>query len=258
MKLRHLIPLLCLAATAQAGTVSYKNPAPVAPAPAESGWWFRAAPYLWVTAIDGDAGIGPLHTPVDVSMKDTLDSLDMGYMFLLEAGYDRVSFGVDAIYGKFSQDIAAGGRVFDSFRFEQKQWVFTPFIAWRAVESGGNFLDVFAGARVNVLEAEITGRFVGPGEVSATADKEWVDPIIGLRGQAALGDRLFLRGNADIGGFGVSSELVWQAFVGLGCHLSDHASVAIGYRGLGVDYSRNALTLDTVTHGPVVGLEMRW
>ena len=109
---------------AQAGTpVS----APVASEPVQSGgdWWFRAAPYGWLTAVEGDVGVGPLTTPVDVSMQDTLDSLDMTFMGLFEAGYDRWSFGVDVIYGKLSQDIDAGGHIFDSFRFEQKQWFIT-------------------------------------------------------------------------------------------------------------------------------------
>lgn len=91
-------------------------------------------------------------------MKDTLDSLDMGYMGVFEAGHGRWSVGMDVVYGKVSDDFAAGGRLFRSFRYEQKQWLLTPFAAYRAVDAENVQLDIFAGARITILEAELTGR----------------------------------------------------------------------------------------------------
>lgn len=258
MKLRHLIALITLAGSVHAGTAPSKNPPPMTTAPADSGWWFRAAPYVWVTAINGDVGIGHLSAPVDISMMDTLESVDMTYMGILEAGYGRWSFGVDVFYGKLSQDVGGGGHLFRSFRFEQKQWLITPMVAYRAIETDRYHMDVFAGARITVLEAELTGRFVGGGEVSTTRDTDWTDPIIGIRGQADLTDRFFFRYYGDIGGFGANSDLTWQAFAGFGYQVNDHVNVAVGYRALGVDYSKDAFSLDTVTHGPVIGFEVHF
>ncbi|MBP7948539.1 MAG: hypothetical protein KA004_02705 [Verrucomicrobiales bacterium] len=191
-------------------------------------------------------------------MSDTLDTLDMAAMGIFEGGYGRWSLGLDFIYGKTSDDFAAGGRLFDSFRFEQKQWILTPFAACRLIETERYRMDVFAGARITVLEAELTGRLTGPGEVKAESDVDWVDPIIGIRGQAELGGNWFFRYNADVGGFGASSDLTWQAIAGLGYHFNDHLSTAIGYRALGVDYDEGEFSMDTVSHGPVIGLEVRW
>jgi hypothetical protein len=68
-----------------------------------------------------------------------------------------------------------------------------------------------------------------------------------------------MRYNADIGGFGVSSDLVWQAFLGFGYRITENASLAVGYRGLGVDYSSGEYrTLDVINHGPVLGFEFRF
>jgi hypothetical protein len=227
-------------------------------APEASGWSFRAAPYAWLTAIDGDIAVGPLSAPVDISFGDTLDKLDMAYMGLVELGYDRWTLGADIVYGKFSNDIEGGGRIFRSFRYEYSQLVITPTLGYRVLESDTYHLDVFVGARMNWLDTTLTGRFVGGGQTQRSADESWADPIVGIRGQAALGDDFFMRYNADIGGFGVSSDLVWQAFLGLGYNITDSASVAIGYRGLGVDYSDGPLAFDTVTHGPVLGFELRF
>jgi opacity protein-like surface antigen len=258
MKLHHLIALIALTGSVHAGTDTSKNPAPVTTAPAGDGWWFRAAPYAWVTAVEGDVGVGPLSTPVDISMSDTLDSVDMTFMGLFEAGYGKLSVGVDVVYGKLSQDVGGGGHLFDSFRFEQKQWLLTPFVAYNVVKTDRYHMDVFAGAQFTILEVELTGRFVGPGEIVSSHETDWIDPIIGIRGQAELTETLFFRYNGEIGGFGVSSDLIWQAFLGLGYHVNENVNVAVGYRALGIDYSDGGFTFDTVSHGPVIGLEVRF
>jgi hypothetical protein len=260
MKLKSiLLTTVALASLAAPSALrAGSDPAPMTTAPAESGWWFRAAPYAWVTAIDGDVALGPLSAPVDISMADTLSDLDMAFMGVFEAGHDKLSLGIDLLYAKTSQNIGGGGRLFRSFRFEQKQWMLTPFVAYRAIETEGYHMDIFAGARIMILEADLTGRFVGGGQATVGRDADWVDPIIGIRGQAEFGGNFFFRYNGDIGGFGASSDLTWQAFAGIGCHLTKNASIAAGYRALGVDYSKGAFTLDTVSHGPVIGFEMRF
>jgi hypothetical protein len=224
----------------------------------ESDWWFRAACYAWVTAIDGDLAIGPLSTPVDVTMSDTLDTLDMAFMGVFEAGRGKWSLGMDVVHAKNSDDVPAGGLIFSKFDVELEQWVLTPFVAYRAVETEDYRMDVFVGGRAVFYDAGITGRFVKGGSVSVGGDTDFVDPIIGIRGQAELTDKFFVRYNGDIGGFGASSDLVWQAFVGFGYHFNPSVSAAIGYRGLGIDHDSGSLQLDTVNHGPVIGLEVRF
>lgn len=260
MKSSRLLASLLLTAvtiTAHAGTEP-AAPLTIEPQATSEGWWFRAAPYGWVTAIDGDMRIGPLNAPVDVSMKDSLQDLDMAAMGILEAGYGRWSLGVDITYAKVSQEIDGGGRLFRNFRLEQKQWVINPTIAYRAIETDGYFMEVFGGVRVNVMEAELTGRFVGGGQVAAEASVDWVDPVVGVRGQAELAERWFFRYNGDIGGFGAASDLTWQVFCGFGLRVNEALSLGLGYRALGTDYSKGSFALDTVTHGPLLGLELRW
>jgi hypothetical protein len=229
------------------------------PAAVESEWRFRFAPYAWLTAIDGDIGIGPITAPVDTSFSDTLNDLDMAYMFQIEAGYGRWSLTADFVYGDFSNDIAGAGQPFSGFRYEYTQLVFTPTVGYRVIETDRYSMEVTAGARVTNFDTTLTGRFAAGGQIVRGADDTWTDPIIGIRGQAGLSERFFLRYIADIGGFGVGSDLVWQAFLGLGYRIGDNTSIALGYRCLGVDYtSSDYKTLDLVNHGPLIGLEIRF
>jgi hypothetical protein len=223
----------------------------------ESDWSFRVAPYAWVPAIDGSISIGPLTAPVDISFSDTLDKLDMAFMGVVEMGYKRWMLGADWVYGNFSKDLPGRGP-FGSFRYQYSQWLISPTLAYRAVQTDAYHMDVFVGARVTSLDATLTGRFAGGGQIQGGAEKAWVDPFIGVRGQAGLGENFLLRYNGDIGGFGVSSDLVWSAFVGVGYDFNKSASVAIGYRGLGFDYASGATAFDLVSHGPLIGFEIRF
>jgi hypothetical protein len=129
----------------------------------ESGWNFRIAPYAWLTAIDGDIGIGPLTGPVDISFSDTPDKVDMAYMLVAEVSNGPWSFTTDFVYGDFSNDIAGGGKAFSSFRYEYTQWVLSPTVGYRVIETDSYSMDVLAGARVTNFETSLTGRFVSGG-----------------------------------------------------------------------------------------------
>jgi opacity protein-like surface antigen len=253
---------LALAVLATSGLAQAGSPAPtpvtIDPTPSGEGWSFRAAPYGWLTAVEGDVTVGHLTTPVDISMADTLESVDMTFMGLFEVSYNRWSLGVDLIYGKLSQDIDGGGHLFDSFRFEQKQLFVIPAVSYRVIDNENYHMSIYAGARVTAMEVELTGRFARGGETTSSVDESWIDPLVGIRGQADLSDRWFFRYAGDIGGFGVNSDLIWNAFAGLGYNVNDSVGLILGYRALGMDYTQGAFTMDVVSHGPVMGLEVRF
>ena len=250
-----IVCLLLATSALQAGTLPEMT---TTQEPRESPWSFRIAPYAWLTAVDGDISVGPVSAPVDISFSDTLDKLDMAFMGVVELGYDRWMLSLDYVYAKFSNDIPGGGVFFDSFRYDYSQWALTPTLGHRVIDTDTYRMDIFAGARIQSLDATLTGRFVGGGQTQLSGDETWADPLIGIRGQADFTDRWFFRYNVDIGGFGVSSDLVWQAFAGLGYNITDSASVGVGYRGMGVDYSVGPLEIDLFTHGPVLGFELRF
>jgi hypothetical protein len=92
-----------------------------------------------------------------------------------------------------------------------------------------------------VLEKELNRSF--------SKGNDWWDPYIGLRARYNFSPAIYLIGRADIGGFGVGSDLMWQAEAALGLQLSRSVHAELGYRALSFDYEGNGLTNDTITHG---------
>lgn len=94
-----------------------------------------------------------------------------------------------------------------------------------------------------------------PEQVSAT--ESWIDPLIGFRGRLNLTDKLYLAARGDIGGFGVGSELAWNAFGSLGYQWTDRFSTELGYRYLSMDYSDNGFIFDADMSGLFLGMTLK-
>lgn len=91
-----------------------------------------------------------------------------------------------------------------------------------------------------------------PDQVSAS--KSWVDPIIGVRARYNFTDKIYALARADIGGFGVSSDLTWQAYGAVGYQCTSQTAVELGYRHLYVDYRDGDFIYDVDTSGAMVSL----
>ncbi len=253
--------LLALASTsAFAGTpISETITTPPTSAPSPSDWWLTITPYGWVTATEGDMGVAGQIAPVDISMRDTLEDLEMSFMLAAEGGFDRWAFGIDGIFGAFS----SGGQLPPGTGFTNATVDFDQFFArvhagYQVIKEDHATLTAFVGARFSYLSMEIA--VSGPTVETERRDdsKSWIDPVVGMHGSWEINDCWFIQGGGDIGGFGVSSDLIWQATVALGYHFTDSVAGLIGYRGMGVDYSDGGFLVDTIAHGPALGLSIRF
>jgi opacity protein-like surface antigen len=79
--------------------------------------------------------------------------------------------------------------------------------------------------------------------------------VVGARLRAALWGKWFASLIGDVGGFGLSSDITWQAFAGVGYQISDRWLLQLGYRALGVDYRSNGFRFE---YGPLLGLGIRF
>lgn len=260
MKFAILPALAAVLATAvplSAGTVTPPEKSVVMPPapPQEDPLYFTIAVYGWLSAVDGTTGVGPTSVSADTSIADVFDEIEFGYMSYFEVGKGRWSLGVDAIYGKLSDDAAfAVGPVTGSADFEQEQAWITARLQYTVCKTDRHKVDLFAGFRWTYVDVDIDiNTNLGPG-VNLGLTRDWFDPIVGFRSVCDLNDKWFLQLMGDIGGFGVGSDLTWQALAGFGYRFSPKLNGLIGYRALGVDYEEDGFKLDTTSYGPIIGL----
>lgn len=95
-------------------------------------------------------------------------------------------------------------------------------------------------------------------DATASRTDDWFDPYVGLRGRYYFNDRFYAGGKCDVGGFGIGSDLTWQAEAALGYQITPAVFVEAGYRALSIDYDHRGFVYDTVTHGVQLTLGMNF
>jgi len=245
---------LLSAIPATAGTTAPSLDEPQLVTTTDSGWRVGTSMYVWTTRLDGDMTFRGTTVPVDVPFNKIFDNLKFTFMGLVEVGKGKWSFMSDLFYAKLEPSTSNHLGTFES---QIEQFIGNFAVFYNVVETPTTRLDAYGGARVNWMETDvdITLRRKSFHE---SADKTWVDPIIGFRVHHDLTDKFFIRALADIGGFGVSSDLTWQAMASLGYRVTDNASLGLGYRGIGTDYTSGGTTYDVISNGLLLGFEYRF
>jgi opacity protein-like surface antigen len=259
MKIKNHIAsaLLLSAIPASAGTTMPSLTDTQTVTTTESGWRVGTSLYGWFTRLDGDMTFRGTTVPVDVPFNKVFDNLKFTFMGLVEVGKGRWSFMSDLFYAKLEPSTSNQVATFDS---QIEQFIGNFAVFYRVMETSTTRLDTYAGARVNWMETDVDINGKGPfgKSFSESGDKTWVDPIIGFRVHHDLNEKWFVRALADIGGFGVSSDITWQGMASLGYRVTDNASVGLGYRGIGTDYTSGTTTYDVISHGLLLGFEYKF
>jgi len=250
MKARTVGPWLLLAALA--GT-AHAQDAP------DGRWHFLIEPYAMFPNMKGNTGIGnlpPVH--VDQDPQDIFENLQFGAMLFLEARNENWAFSSDVLYMDLGADIEGGTLLDDgSVDVSQLGWELAAlrrFSPWFELGLGATFNQLDAGVKLDV-QNPLTSQ---TGRVSFGTTEEWIDPTIVARVTLPFGDQWFFQARANLGGFGVGSDLVWQLQADVGYRASNKWRFAFGYRVIDIDYDRGSgsdrFVYDIQTFGPVLRL----
>lgn len=244
MKIRYLALTITLALALISSTAT-----------AGDEWEFGLIPYLWFSGINGQVSSVPGEPPADVdaSFSDVLDNLDFGIFVAGDARKGRWGMVADIMY----IDIEAGGDFpgteFSTVTLDVTMWMVSGMGFYRATGDDSSYLDVLAGARYWDVKNDL---MLGAGEYPDTqivSGDSWVDPMVGLRGRTSLGESRFsFGGHLMAGGFGVSSDMVWDLRGDFGYHWENTALI-LGYRYLTVEYDEDAFLFDVTMDGPILG-----
>lgn len=228
------------------------------PLPAESGWTFTLAPYAWLAGISGDVGLfGLPPQEIDASISDVLKNFDIGAMAVAEARNGRFILASDIFYAKLSTSVNTPlGIAATSIDVSATSFMLTGLAGYSLIDEEGVNLDVFAGARVWYSDTsfDFIGGTADGGQFDGKSDGDtWVDPLVGIKGRADLGSNFYVSAWGMIGGFGVSSDLMWDVLGVLGYEFSDTFSLVAGYRAVSVDYENDGFVYDILQRGPIIG-----
>lgn len=218
----------------------------------DSDWRQTFFLYGMGVTIDGDAQIGPVEVPIDVSISDMFSALKFGAMAAYRVENDTWSFSGDVTFMNLGwSKTTEQGRASASIDADQLTVMGT--IGRRVAPNFEAlfslvYFDLSSELGVRVLEQRVT----------ASRDADWIDPLVGLQYRAPLGGKWDLNLRGDMGGFGIGSDLTlhgWATFVRRN---SETFSWYVGYRYIGYDYETgsgaNLQRYDLQQHGPGAGI----
>lgn len=218
----------------------------------KDGWEWSLTPFFWASGMDGTVGIGPIVAPVDLDFKDIWDNLDIAFIAAAEVRKGRWGLVTDITWLRLADDVGGDGVTFDKLDWEISESIVNLKLAYRVVDNGPTTFDVMAGARYFRAKTEIDIKGGSSDGAGVDNSSEWIDPLIGFRINHQFNDKWNGVLRADIGGFGASSDLTWEAFGGFGYQLNQTANLFAGYRHLDMDHDRSIL-FDAQMSGAVIG-----
>jgi hypothetical protein len=234
-------------------------------------WTVSVVPYLWAASLDGDAKVRGIEADVEVSFQDTLEDLSLAGMAIVEARKGRFGFAVNPLFVRTESDARGGPLEADNTTdiATVGAGLFYRALDW---EFGRDALgqprtlaiEPTVGARLNHLRGEIDTRLDAAGFRARRQFDEsqtWVDPLIGVNAILRLSERWAVRAEADVGGFGVGSDLTWNAQAALTYRFTAaglDAFAGAGYRALHWDYEDGGFAWDVTMHGPMLGAGVRF
>ncbi|HET9253506.1 MAG TPA: hypothetical protein VFP58_15440 [Candidatus Eisenbacteria bacterium] len=219
---------------------------------------FDVSLYLLGAAMTGDVAVGFVQADLNVGFDEIVDHMEFGVM-----GFGRLRSGHWSFTAEFMYMGLGASKDFASSNFDQ--WIAEPRIGYRVTP----WLEPLAGVRYNSLSGEVIGSLGR----NPSGTQDWWDPIVGATATVPVSRAVSLALHGDIGGFGVGSDLTWQAHPYVDWVFMPNASLQAGYRWLDVDYefSKPApgraipwlgsgdydFRWDVLTQGPQVGVTVR-
>jgi hypothetical protein len=224
------------------------------PASAQStpeSWEVTLAPYVFGASLDGETTVRGLTADVDASAGDVFDNMDYGFTSIVAARKGSwgilgevlwVDLGIESDLPPADLDTRLG------------------ILTVEGVRRLAPFADLTFGARWQHLHGGI--RLHAPPFLDVEGSRDFVDPVVGVVLRTPWESRWHGTLIADIGGFGVGSDLSWQAFPSVGFDVTKRASLELGWRVLDTDYEDGSGThrfvYDMRLSGPAVGFTYRF
>jgi hypothetical protein len=228
-------------------------------------WQFSGAIYLWGADISGQTNRG---SEVEVAFGDVFDNLEMAFMGAFSARKNNWTLLTDVIYMDLAADKTADLSipigpvvvpVTTAVSLDIEAWVLHFAGGYNLYSKGKSRLDLIGGARYLDFDQTmfLSLQSLGPDQSRTISESLTAfDGIVGLMGNAALGERWFIPYYLDVGAG--ESKFTWQATAGIGYRAGRVVDLALVYRHLEWDIDSAPITDDINFSGPTLGIIFRW
>ena len=223
-------------------------------APAQEKWSFDVTPYLWIAIPDVETSLPSVaQTTASGVDRDYDTRVSAAAMLAAQAHYGPVGLFVDFAWLRLDTEALNPGPSFSAGNLNSDFIYTTAAVSYSLPLSGKFHAEILAGARLwNVSEDLEFQSGEQPG-FQASADRTWVDPMIGADLRYDLSKKWFLGAKGLVGGFGVSADMAYEVFAGVGYRFTDWCSATLGYRYLYEKYSSNGFDLKLNVQGFLLG-----
>lgn len=215
-------------------------------------WHTSGILYAQGANMDGHTVVKGRRTDIDVGASELLDHLDMAGMMALRSEKERYALTINAVFTGLSADATGPNGGF--YDVDVTQDLIELAWSWRLDER----YELYVGGRYQSLSVDLSIKLPTGASDAAAESKSLFDPIVGARAAWPLGQSWALIARADIGGFGVGSDLTWSALAAVDWSISQNFGLVFGYRALDTDYSHgsgsNRFEFDMRVGGPLLGL----
>ena len=221
----------------------------------DAGWQGQITPYVWATGVGGDIKpfSGAPTISFDRSFSETLKDLDAAFFINGFARKERFVLAGDLLYSSLSKKGTVSPGV--SAKAKMRMASLTLLGGYRAIEDSSMALDVMAGARVWHTRASLSVPVIGE---QRSSTHNFIDPVVAVRVNFSLSPSWSMLGYADVGGFGVGSELTKQFALSVNYQVNENIYVSTGYRHLDLDYKDKGMRIDTKLTGPFFGFTWKF
>ncbi|MFI5156989.1 MAG: hypothetical protein ACHQEM_12430 [Chitinophagales bacterium] len=221
-------------------------------------WKFLVEPYFWMASMNGSIGVGNLPSAsICIPFNEILSHLSAGLMLYAEGHNDKFAISSDLFYASLKQDASGkNGIANGNVTVKQLMWELAGLYRvspWLEFGLGARINSLDNGVDINVDSTLISGPHHRSGSKSVT----WVDPIVITRLMGMIDKKWMLQLRADIGGFGIGSQLTWQLHPIVAYRFSKLFQTGIGYRILSIDYNKGSGSDQFIYDMDIYGPEIR-
>jgi hypothetical protein len=224
-------------------------PHAMAHADGQKEWRVVFQPYIWALGNEVRIATTEYDRSDYTGFADALlNQYQYGFLWTTKAYKGKWGLYMDGHFVRLKDEAREFGLI--PYRSDIRQALFEGSVMYRLGDEA-TFVELFTGARYFLMRSEVDVTLVG----SFNDRFEWVEPLAGARLSHRLGkqDRWRAEVAADAGGFGLGSDLTWQASMVVHYQMTERRSLSFGYRHIDIEHQDGARRYESEMSGPMMG-----